>query len=104
MHLLISRQSLFILVFFTSVVLTATGQQFSGTTFHPGSISGTVTDVNDKIVPGATVTLRKAILEGKSLDELEKWALEKNINPQPRAGRQEEIENLLARLIYSDQL
>jgi xylose isomerase len=46
----------------------------------------------------------KAILGSKSLDQLEKWALEKNINPQPRSGRQEEIENLLSRLIYSDQI
>jgi xylose isomerase len=46
----------------------------------------------------------KAILKDKSLDDLEKWALEKKINPQPRSGRQEEIENLLARLIYSDQM
>lgn len=46
----------------------------------------------------------KAILQTKSLDELEKLALEKNINPRPRSGKQEEIENLLARLIYSDQL
>jgi xylose isomerase len=45
----------------------------------------------------------KAILQNMSLDQLEKWALEKKINPQPRSGRQEEIENLLARLIYSDQ-
>jgi xylose isomerase len=46
----------------------------------------------------------KAILGSKSLDQLEKWALEKNINPQPRSGRQEEIENLLSRLIYSDPI
>jgi xylose isomerase len=46
-----------------------------------------------------------AMFEGKkSLDEIEKWALEKNINPQPRSGKQEQIENLLARLIYSDQI
>jgi xylose isomerase len=46
----------------------------------------------------------KGILQNMSLDRLEKWALEKNINPQPRSGRQEEIENLLARLIYSDPI
>ena len=46
-----------------------------------------------------------AIFSGKkSLDEIEKWALDKNINPQPRSGRQEEIENLLVRQIYSDKL
>jgi xylose isomerase len=44
------------------------------------------------------------MFEGKkSLDQIEKWALEKKINPQPRSGKQEQIENLLARLIYSDQ-
>ncbi|MBS1804793.1 MAG: xylose isomerase [Acidobacteria bacterium] len=40
----------------------------------------------------------------RSLDEIEKWALDKNINPQPRSGRQEEIENLLVRQIYSDEI
>jgi xylose isomerase len=46
-----------------------------------------------------------AMFEGKrSLDQIEKWALEKNINPQPRSGGQERVENLLARLIYSDDV
>ena len=46
-----------------------------------------------------------ALLAGKkSLDEIEKWAVDKNINPQPRSGRQEEIENLLVRQIYSDKI
>ena len=46
-----------------------------------------------------------AVLDGKmSLDQIEKWALEKEINPQPRSGRQEQVENLLSGLIYSDQL
>lgn len=46
-----------------------------------------------------------AMFEGKkSLDEIEKMALEKKINPQPRSGKQEQIENLLARLIYSDRI
>ena len=39
-----------------------------------------------------------------SLDEIEALALEAQLNPQPRSGRQEEIENLLARTIYSDAL
>lgn len=65
MRLLISRQSLFILVFFTSVALTATGQQFSEAILQPGSISGTVTDVNDDIVPGATVTLQNTLTRGR---------------------------------------
>jgi len=40
----------------------------------------------------------------KSLDEIEKWALGKDINPQPRSGRQEEIENFLVRQVYSDKI
>jgi xylose isomerase len=39
-----------------------------------------------------------------SLDEIEGMALTDNINPQPRSGKQEQIENLLARVIYSDKL
>jgi xylose isomerase len=39
-----------------------------------------------------------------SLDQIEKIALDGNINPQPRSGKQEQIENLLARAIYSDKL
>ena len=65
MRLLISGQSLCIFVFFTSVVLTATGQQISETTLHPGSMSGTVTDVNDDIVPGATITLQNPLTGDK---------------------------------------
>jgi hypothetical protein len=65
MRLLISRQSLCILVLFSSVVLTANGQQFRGTTLHPGSISGTVTDVNNDIVPGATVSLQDTLTGDK---------------------------------------
>jgi xylose isomerase len=44
-----------------------------------------------------------AMLDGKlSLDQIETAALKNGINPQPRSGKQEQIENLLARLIYSD--
>jgi xylose isomerase len=44
-----------------------------------------------------------AMLDGKlSLDQIEAAALKNGINPQPRSGKQEQIENLLARLIYSD--
>jgi xylose isomerase len=39
-----------------------------------------------------------------TLEQIEKLALEKNIQPQPRSGKQEQIENLLARSIYSDKL
>ena len=47
----------------------------------------------------------KAMIDGKmSLDQIENWALEQKINPRPRSGKQEQIENLLARLIYSDQI
>jgi xylose isomerase len=46
-----------------------------------------------------------AILDGKvSLDQIEAKALKDGINPQPRSGKQEQLENLLSRLIYSDQI
>ncbi|MEG9434237.1 xylose isomerase [Terriglobus sp. ADX1] len=44
----------------------------------------------------------QAMLSGKkTLDEIAEDALKNNIQPQPRSGRQEQIENLLARRIYS---
>ena len=47
----------------------------------------------------------RAILAGKyDLDEIEKMAFEEEVRPQPRSGKQEQIENLLARSIYSDRL
>lgn len=47
----------------------------------------------------------QAMLHGAMpLDVIEKQALRDNINPQPRSGKQEQIENLLARHIYSDKL
>lgn len=47
----------------------------------------------------------QAVLNGKySLDQIETMALENAIDPQPRSGKQEQIENLLARMIYSDNL
>jgi xylose isomerase len=47
----------------------------------------------------------QAMLCGKmSLTEIEAKALTNNIDPQPRSGRQEEIENLLMRSIYTDQI
>jgi Carboxypeptidase regulatory-like domain len=58
MRLLISRPFLCILVFFASVVLMATGQQISETNLQPGSVSGTVTDASDDIIPGADVILQ----------------------------------------------
>ena len=39
-----------------------------------------------------------------SLDEIEAKAFTGNIDPQPRSGRQEEIENLLMRSSYTDQV
>jgi xylose isomerase len=45
------------------------------------------------------------MLAGKfSLDQIEEMALENKIDPQPRSGKQEQIENLLARSIYSADL
>ena len=47
----------------------------------------------------------QAMLSGKmSLAEIEAKTLADNIDPQPRSGRQEEIENLLMRSIYTDQI
>ena len=47
----------------------------------------------------------QAIFSGKqSLDEIEKAALEANLNPKPRSGKQEQIENLLMRSIYTDRI
>jgi xylose isomerase len=47
----------------------------------------------------------QAMLSGKrSLDAIEEKALADNLNPQPRSGRQEEIENLLMRSIYTDRI
>jgi len=43
----------------------AAGQQSTGAPLQPGSISGTVTDVNDAIIPGATVTLRNPLTGDK---------------------------------------
>jgi len=45
------------------------------------------------------------MLAGKfSLGEIEQMALENGINPQPKSGKQEQIENLLARAIYTDNI
>jgi xylose isomerase len=47
----------------------------------------------------------KAMFSGKvSLDEIEAKALRDGINPKPRSGKQEQIENLLMRRIYTDDL
>jgi len=39
-----------------------------------------------------------------SLDQIEAMAVEGKINPKPRSGKQEQIENLLMRSIYSDNV
>ncbi|WP_433975648.1 xylose isomerase [Tunturiibacter lichenicola] len=45
------------------------------------------------------------VLAGKlSLEKIEEMALENKINPQPKSGKQEQIENLLARAIYSEKI
>ncbi|GAA3765426.1 xylose isomerase [Terriglobus aquaticus] len=45
------------------------------------------------------------MFQGKlSLEQIEQHALQNNLNPKPRSGRQEQIENLLARAIYTDKL
>ncbi len=65
MRLIVSRHSLCILIFFASAVITATGQEFTEANLQPGSISGTVTDVNDDIIPGANVTLQNPLTGDK---------------------------------------
>ncbi len=45
------------------------------------------------------------MLSGKlSLEQIEQMALTRGVNPKPRSGRQEKVENLLARKIYSDKV
>ncbi len=47
----------------------------------------------------------QAMLSGKrTLDEIAAGAEKININPQPRSGKQEQIENLLMRAIYTDKI
>jgi xylose isomerase len=47
----------------------------------------------------------QAMLSGKmTLDEITAKAEKDAINPQPRSGKQEQIENLLMRSIYTDKL
>ncbi len=46
----------------------------------------------------------QAMLSGMSLDEIAAKAEKDAINPQPRSGKQEQIENLLMRSIYSAKL
>ena len=47
----------------------------------------------------------QAVFSGKrSLEEIAAWAEKEAINPQPRSGKQEQIENLLMRSIYTDKI
>ena len=48
-------------MFFASAVIMAVGQQSTGANSHPGAISGTVTDVNDHIIPGANISLQSSL-------------------------------------------
>jgi carboxypeptidase family protein len=61
MRLTISRQSLYGLIFFASLVIPAIGQRIAVPDPQPGTISGTVTDVNDDVIPGAQVILESSI-------------------------------------------
>lgn len=59
----------------------------------------------DERYAGWKSTQATEMFEGKySLDEIEKMALEKKINPQPKSGKQEQVENFLSRAIYSGQI
>lgn len=59
--------------------------------------------VIDERYAGWKTANASSMLAGKvSLDQIEAMALEGNLNPKPKSGSQERIENLLARLIYSD--
>jgi hypothetical protein len=61
MRLTIGTKSLCTLVFFASVVLAASGQQFGEASVQPGKVSGTVTDMNDGVIPGAEVLLQSSV-------------------------------------------
>jgi hypothetical protein len=65
MQRIIGRHSLCILLFFAPAVVMAAGQEFTEAHLQPGSISGTVTDVNDGIIPGANVTLQSQLTGDK---------------------------------------
>ena len=49
------------LIFSACVVIPVVGQQIAAPDPQPGTISGTVTDVNDDIIPGATVVLQSSV-------------------------------------------
>ena len=65
MRIITIRKSLCISVLLASVVLMATGQQITGASLQAGSLTGTVTDVSDGIIPGANVTLQNLLTGDK---------------------------------------
>ena len=54
-------RSLFAFTLWAAVASSAIGQQVAAPDPQPGTISGTVTDVNDEIVPGADVILQSSV-------------------------------------------
>ena len=55
-----SWRFLCVFIFAASVVIPAIGQQIAAPDPQPGKIGGTVTDVNDDIIPGANVILESS--------------------------------------------
>jgi hypothetical protein len=60
-----TRRTLCVILFFGSFAISAIGQQLAAPALQSGIISGTVTDVNDGIIPGAHVVLQ-SIVTGES--------------------------------------
>ena len=57
----ICRKSLYALVLSGSLVIPMIGQQITAPIPQPGTISGTVMDVNDDVIPGANVLLEGSV-------------------------------------------
>jgi len=62
------------------------------------------TMLSDRYAGWSTPDARKLLESDLSLEDIEKTAVSTGINPQPRSGKQEQIENYLMRKIYSDSL
>ena len=60
MRVISSIRFLYTVIFSACVVIPVVGQQISASDPQPGKISGTVTDPNDDIVPGANVILESS--------------------------------------------
>ncbi len=56
--------------------------------------------LNDRYAGWQTPEAQKMLSGGMTLAEIASYAEEANLNPQPRSGRQERIENLLARKLF----